>query len=187
VLQRISETVPRDGAGVVVSTLISADLRDRLLLDLTPGLGPRLTAALLERFGTPVAILAASAAQLQEVQYIGPQVAETIPRARASIDIDGEIARLEKFGVRLIPISDPEYRSLLANIPDPPHLLCARGSLTPADSLAVAVVGSRSCTEYGKRVAGRLATGLARVGDTQGNTILLFKFVPALERQVRSA
>jgi DNA processing protein len=120
----------------------------------------------LERFGTPVAILAASAAQLQEVPNIGTQLAEAITRARQSIDIDGEIARIEKCGVRLIPISDPEYPSLLANIPDPPHLLYARGSLTPADGLAVAVVGSRSCTEYGKRVAGRLGTGLARVGVT---------------------
>jgi DNA processing protein len=149
-----------------VSTAISSELRDRLLLHLTPGLGPIRTTALLERFGTPAAILGASAAQLQEVQYIGREVAEAITRARQSIDVDGEIARLEKFGVRLIAINDPEYPSLLANIPDPPQLLYARGSLTSADSLAVAVVGSRSCTEYGKRVAGRLATGLARAGVT---------------------
>jgi DNA processing protein len=149
-----------------MSTPISSDLRDRLLLHLTPGLGPIRTAALLEHFGTPADILGASAAELQEVQYIGQQVAEAITRARQSIDVDGEIARIEKFGVRLIAISDPEYPSLLANIPDPPHVLYVRGCLTPADGLAVAVVGSRSCTEYGKRVAGRLAMGLARAGVT---------------------
>jgi hypothetical protein len=160
------ERVPRAGAGVVVSTPISADLRDRLLLHLTPGLGPIRTAALLERFGTPAAILGASPAELQEVQYIGQPVAEAITRARQSTDVDGELARIEKFGVRLVAISDPEYPSFLANIPDPPQVLYVRGPLTPADDLAVAVVGSRSCTEYGKRVAGRLATGLARAGVT---------------------
>jgi DNA processing protein len=149
-----------------VSTPISSELRDRPLLHLTPGLGPIRTAALLERFGTPAAILAASAAQLQEVRYIGQQVAEGITRARQSIDVDGEIARIEKFGVRLIAIGDPEYPALLGHIPDTPQVLYLRGALTAADALAVAVVGSRSCTEYGKRVAARLATGLARAGVT---------------------
>jgi hypothetical protein len=45
-------------------------------------------------------------------------------------------------------------------------LLYARGTLTGADERAVALVGSRRCSDYGRRVAARLAAGLARAGVT---------------------
>jgi DNA processing protein len=54
----------------------------------------------------------------------------------------------------------------LTEIPDPPHLLYVRGTLEERDAKAVALVGSRSCTSYGRRVAERLAAGLAQKGYT---------------------
>ena len=50
-----------------MSEALSAEERDLLALHLVPGLGPRLTSALLERFGSPAGALRATAAQLQEV------------------------------------------------------------------------------------------------------------------------
>src|SRR5205085_6693951 len=47
-----------------------------------------------------------------------------------------------------------------------PHLLYIRGTLTAQDAKAIAVVGSRHCSSYGKRMAERLAGGLARAGYT---------------------
>ena len=73
---------------------------------------------------------------------------------------------MEKHGVRLVPRTDPGYPTSLAEIYDPPCFLYIRGELTPADVNAVAVVGSRSCTDYGKRTAARLAGELARAGYT---------------------
>src|SRR5207244_6814945 len=58
------------------------------------------------------------------------------------------------------------YSDLLAHIFDPPHLLYVKGSLIPEDAKAVAIVGSRQCTSYGRRTAERLATGLAHKGYT---------------------
>ena len=60
----------------------------------------------------------------------------------------------------------PGYPPALGEIPDPPSLLYVRGSIEPADQLAIALVGSRKCTPYGLRIAERLATSLARVGLT---------------------
>src|SRR5207248_184304 len=54
----------------------------------------------------------------------------------------------------------------LNEIPDPPHLLYLRGTLQPGDARAVALVGSRQFTSYGRRVAERLASDLARAGFT---------------------
>jgi DNA processing protein len=73
---------------------------------------------------------------------------------------------MEKHGVRLVPRTDPGYPASLAEIHDPPCFLYLRGGLTEADVNAVAVVGSRNCTDYGKRTAMRLAGELARAGYT---------------------
>ena len=75
-------------------------------------------------------------------------------------DIDGEIAQLERFNTRIVTLGNPGYPSSLAQIPDPPFVLYYRGELKPEDANAVAIVGSRQCTSYGKRVSSQLAAGL---------------------------
>jgi DNA processing protein len=54
----------------------------------------------------------------------------------------------------------------LAAIPDPPPVLYVRGALTDADAFALAMVGTRRPTIYGRDVAEKLATELAAVGVT---------------------
>src|SRR5262249_47335230 len=49
---------------------------------------------------------------------------------------------------------------------DPPYIFYAKGTLTVADTLAVALVGSRHCSDYGRRIAARLSAGLVRAGVT---------------------
>jgi DNA processing protein len=145
---------------------LSPETRALLALHLVPGIGPRLTAALLERFGSASAVLRAGAAELREVPHLGPKLAAQLAQVLGSLDVEGELEQMERFGVRLIALGTPEYPAALADIPDSPHLLYTRGTLTPADATAVALVGSRQCTDYGKRVASRLASGLARAGVT---------------------
>lgn len=145
---------------------VSAEVRDLLTLSLVPGIGPRLTAALLERFGSAAAALRASTAELSAIPYITPRLAESVRQALERADTATEMERLERHGVRLIARGTPEYPAYLATISDPPYLLYIRGTLTAADANAVALVGSRHCTEYGRRVAARLASGLARAGVT---------------------
>jgi len=65
---------------------------------------------------------------------------------------------------RLLP-GDPCYPALLASIPSPPDL-DVRGTLVPADALAIAIVGSRQATAYGIEVAETLAADLAARGVT---------------------
>src|SRR5207244_6369570 len=60
----------------------------------------------------------------------------------------------------------PEYPAALRPIPDPPHLLYVRGALAASDARAVAVVGSRHCTDYGRKATAQLAVGLVRAGVT---------------------
>ena len=149
-----------------MSPTSSDGLRDLLALHLAPGLGPCRTAALLQHFGSAARARRAGAAELCAVDGIGPKLAEQLARALPAVDVDGELRQVERAGVRLVALGTPEYPAALAQISDPPQLLYVRGTLTEADALAVALVGSRGCSEYGRRTAARLAAGLARAGVT---------------------
>jgi DNA processing protein len=141
-------------------------LRDHLTLALVPGLGPRLTKALLAHFGSVEAIRAASADQLQQVPHIGQKTAAAFHRALREVDVDAELARMRQHRVRAVVQGMAEYPVMLAQIPDPPYLFYIRGSILPGDANAIAIVGSRQCTAYGRRVTETLAEGLVRAGYT---------------------
>jgi DNA processing protein len=71
---------------------------------------------------------------------------------------------IERSGIRLLTAFDEEYPRPLLEIADPPLVLFALGSIERLRSPAVAVVGSRSATRYGRDVAARLSGGLSAVG-----------------------
>lgn len=145
---------------------LTDEVRDLLALTLVPGLGPRLTAALLERFGSASAAVQASEYDLGQVTHIGAKLARSFAEALRTIDVGAEIGLIERFGVHLAALKSAEYPRSLATIADPPHLLYVRGEFQPADANAIAIVGSRQCTPYGKRITERLAADLARAGFT---------------------
>jgi DNA processing protein len=145
-------------------------IRDLLRLTLTPGMGPVLIARLLEAFGSPERILAASAKELERVKGIGDGRSTAFVRGmkEAASQVEPELELAAKVGARLIAKSDPEYPQLLHTINDPPPLLYIRGSLEPgtADQYPVAIVGSRNATAYGIEQAERFAGVLGRSGLT---------------------
>ena len=142
------------------------DLADHLALALVPGLGPKLTAALLDRFGSPAAALRATAAELIEIPHIGEKLAASLSAALRTVNIAPELALLEKHGVRPVPLGWPGYPAPLAAVSAPPPLLYFRGAWMEADASAIGIVGSRSCTAYGRKMAEQFARGLVRAGFT---------------------
>jgi DNA processing protein len=137
-----------------------------LALHLVPGLGPRLTAALLERFGSARRVLHASREELQTVPHIGPKLAHDLCQSLATVDVPAELERMARREVHLLALGGPGYPAALATIADPPLLLYVRGTLEERDANAVAIVGSRHGTPYGRRFAQRLAADLCRAGYT---------------------
>lgn len=143
------------------------DSREALVaLNLIANVGPVRVRQLLEVFGEPGAILSASAAQLQRVQGIGPEVANSIASWEKEIDLKGELERIEQFGCQIVIASDANYPELLKQLYDPPFVLYVKGTLLPGDKNSVAIVGSRMTTHYGIEVARKLAFQLAHLGVT---------------------
>ncbi len=77
-----------------------------------------------------------------------------------------ELALLVPSDISLLSCTSPQYPPALLSIADPPVLLYCRGSLSCLEHTALAIIGSRSATEYGKRVSAKLATQLAALGIT---------------------
>ncbi|MFO0907500.1 MAG: DNA-processing protein DprA [Isosphaeraceae bacterium] len=141
-------------------------IRDLVCLTMVHGVGPLTCQALLQRFGTATAVLNARTAELRDVSGVGTKLADRIVKARSEIDAVAELDHCRKHQVAITTRGMPSYPPPLEDIPDPPSLLYCRGTYLPGDELAIALVGSRKCTPYGLRIAGRLATSLARVGIT---------------------
>ena len=135
-------------------------------LNLIAHVGPVRVRQLLDHFGEAPAILRASKAQLLRVRGIGDETAQSIVDWEKSIDLAGELKRIQEFGCHVLIQSDDAYPELLRQIYDPPVVLYVKGALTEKDKNAVAMVGSRMTTSYGLETARKLAYQLAYVGVT---------------------
>lgn len=141
-------------------------VRDMLALVLVQGVGPTTIRNLLNHFGTATAAIRAGSSRLKAVENIGPRLAEKIAVALENPEIDKEIALCREHQVNILLQSDDDFPSSLRELPDCPAMLFVKGRIEPIDSLAVAVVGSRRSTQYGRRMADKLSTSLGRAGMT---------------------
>ncbi len=123
----------------------------------------RRAVALLEAFGSAEAIFAAGESELLAVEGISQRVAERLSAPEPD-SLDEEIESLRERGVRLITLQDPDYPINLKQIYDPPVVLYVRGEFRESDRFAVAIVGSRRASVYGRSMAERIARDLARRG-----------------------
>lgn len=135
-------------------------------MSLTPGIGPILSRRLIEAAGSVEAACEITLPLLRTVEGIGTAKADKIfvglREARSAVD--EELARAERAGARAICPDDEDYPFLLREIPDPPMVLYVKGTLEPRDLHAVAIVGSRKCSFYGREQAERFAALLAGAG-----------------------
>lgn len=146
-------------------TLQDPEFIAALRLALSSGIGPAKVQALQAYFGSLSAALSATSSQLQAVQGIGPKVAKTIVSA-SQLDVQRELDHCRDFGIQILSRSCDGFPELLREIPDPPTLLFVKGEILPCDELAVAIVGTRHATHYGKKQAERFGYELAKAGFT---------------------
>ncbi|CAK8719546.1 DNA protecting protein DprA [Candidatus Electrothrix laxa] len=143
------------------------DILDWLALVALPGLGCVLTRRLLAAFGAPDKVLAAGKA-VAEVSGVGRHLVELFS-APSRLDkarswAEQEYSRVRSRNIRLLCCDDPLYPSFLLNIHDYPILLYCLGDIDCLCLPAIAVVGSRTPTNYGRNVSAALARQLVANG-----------------------
>lgn len=118
--------------------------------------------ALLDAAGSPASAWNADGPLLKRAGWTEEAVT-TLTEHRRRWDLASEYARLGALGIRLVPLEVPEVPPLLPHIYDPPLALYVRGKL-PGDALAIAVVGSRTATPYGRAATQALVRPLSARG-----------------------
>jgi len=94
-------------------------------------------------------------------------IEEVCQRLSAPLDLaEVEIEKAQKLGIKMLSRVDQEYPELLTNIHDPPSIIYVNGEISPKDKKAIAIVGTRTATRYGKETAERLARELSSLGIT---------------------
>src|SRR5215831_5433530 len=165
---RVSNGTLRPGQEAVIpmSTEARDSLRDWIALSLVAGVGRRTAAVMIERFGGPRACFEATPAELER-QGVKRDCIEALGSGDQQQRAEAELEGLGKLGGSVITFSDPRYPKLLREIYDPPIVLYSLGDLSRAARRpAVAIVGSRRCSTYGKSASEMLSRELARRGVT---------------------
>ncbi|MBK7091456.1 MAG: DNA-protecting protein DprA [bacterium] len=135
-------------------------------LNTVPGIGAVRYVALVKHFGSPQAVLEASPKSLNNVAEIGDKVVQALKSEVNEEHAEQQLAKLEHHNARLITILDEDYPEHLKRIYDSPPFLIVKGEFLPEDRLAVAIVGSRMSSEYGRQVTEMLVRDLSKQGLT---------------------
>ena len=145
---------------------MSRDLIYWIALTSIKALGPLRIKNLLDAFGSPGDVFRAPEKDLTSVDGIGAMTAAAIKEFDNWKRAEAILRMCDGLGIKVIHLSDPGYPLLLKEVGDCPFILYVKGDISEEDRFAIAVVGPRKPTEYGKRVADMLAGELSLSGLT---------------------
>lgn len=135
---------------------------DWIRLSLLPGLGPTGLWRLIHRFGSPAEVLKQPLDRLQKVKGMqARQLAGFQSVRECGEQAKYQLENIDKAGGQILSWDDIDYPDLLRQIPDPPPVLYALGNTSLLTNCCVAMVGSRSATTYGRRIAASFAEKLS--------------------------
>ena len=136
------------------------DIRYFIGFNCVSGIGPAKLQRLLDFFGDLETAWTAGAFELAQAG-LDKRALENFLTARKELDLDAELEKAQRACDFLLTWDDPNYPRRLKEIPQPPPVLYIKGSLKPEDDWALAVVGTRHASAYGKEIARTLGTELA--------------------------
>jgi DNA processing protein len=137
-----------------------------IALSRVKGLGGVNFKKLAAHFIDPTQVFSTSAEELAQVHGLDQAVIESLVHFSGWEEIERELRRVRDAGVSIVAFTEANYPARLRMIADPPPLLYVKGEIRADDEKAVAVVGSRSASDYGLRVGRDLSRGLAALGFT---------------------
>jgi DNA processing protein len=143
------------------------DLLYQLALTQVPHIGLVHAKTLAQHFESAAAIFKASTTTLEKIDGIGTVRAKTIKSFTDFEPAEKEIAFMEKYKIRPLFLTDKDYPQRLVHCYDPPTLLFYRGEADLNASHIIAIIGTRSHTDYGKQVTEKL------VQDLEGMNVLI--------------
>jgi DNA processing protein len=140
---------------------MSSELFYQLALTLVPNIGDVHAKLLLQQFGDASSIFKASHKDLERLEGIGTVRASSIRAFNDFHLAESELQFIEKYRIKTLFLTDPEYPQRLLNCYDSPTLLFYKGTADLNASKVLAIVGTRSNTDYGKQFTEELVAELS--------------------------
>lgn len=138
-----------------------SELKYWLGFNLVKGIGPAKVQALLDYFGSLTHAWQANEYELQKIG-LDRRAIKTFLQTRREVDLEAALQKVEEAQISLLTWEMPAYPTYLREISNPPPLLYYLGDLLEQDQWAVAVVGTRRLTSYGRQVTRDLVAGLVQ-------------------------
>lgn len=129
-----------------------------------PGIGPARFQLLLDHFGKAQTVWELPEKDVRKI--LGEKLSEPFIHYRSNTDPTNLITKITETGVKITTLEDKDYPYRLKTVDQPPPVLFWKGDYLPIDQKAIAVVGSRKATSYGKEVTESLVTALVGEGFT---------------------
>ncbi len=137
-----------------------------IALSMVPEIGNVSFRRLLAVFGSPDAVFDSTEDKLASIPGIGGKKAKNIKRFTGWKNVNKQIEHLRRENAHVVTCDSPAYPALLMQIEDAPAILFVKGQMEAEDRFAIAIVGSRETTSYGRLVAENLAVELSGAGFT---------------------
>ncbi len=152
-------------ADTAARAFIMDDRKYWIGFNLIKGIGAVRMQALVAYFGNLESAWCANAVNLAEAG-LGRRLIERVVQARDTVNLDQVWDKIESQGITVLTWQDESYPSHLKEIDQPPPVLYIRGEYLPDDIFAVAIVGTRRITPYGRQITEEIAAFLAANGIT---------------------
>jgi DNA processing protein len=142
------------------------ELLHQLALTLIPNIGDVQAKILIQHFGEASAIFKAKTSVLEKIEGIGTVRAKSIKEFNDFHIAEKELEFIEKYNIKTFFLTDKDYPKRLLNCYDSPTLLFYKGNADLNASKIVAIVGTRTNTDYGKQFTEKLVKDLSEQNIT---------------------
>jgi DNA processing protein len=139
---------------------VDKDLVYKIALTQVPGIGSVLAKSLIGYCGGVEQVFQKSKTFLKKSPGVGDVLARNIKAFTDFSAAEKEVEFIQKNKVKPVFFLDTEYPFRLKNIPDCPILLYTKGNENLSPDKAIAIVGTRKMTEYGKQFVNKLVEDL---------------------------
>lgn len=140
---------------------MNPELLYQLALTLVPNIGDVQAKLLLQHFGDASAIFKAKESSLEKIEGIGEVRAQSIKSFKEFHVVEEELKFIEKYNIQALCLTDTGYPKRLLNCYDSPTVLFYKGTADLNNTKVLAIVGTRSNTDYGRQVTETLVKDLS--------------------------
>ncbi len=145
---------------------MSDELVFQVALELIPGIGNKGIKQLISYSGSAKDVFKSSKSKLLKIPGVGDKMANLVKSANHLMEAESILNDAEKIGAQVYHYTDSNYPKRLKQVPDAPNILYTKGNGDLNPKKALAVVGTRKATEYGKAITDKIIADLSALDIT---------------------